>query len=445
MQQLATAAERWRDATSSGPDYVVYIPTDGDTPEHPAGPVHEYAWDRFNTHFLVTVTTAGTFLANWTQAGDYLHGTDQRVVVARSPDRGRTWSRPTVLDGPDSGAENIASWSFPVIVPHSGRIYSIYHKNPGPVDFDRGMTGVLAWRYSDDDGISWSERYERPIRRAAIDDPDEGMFSSFVTPGWQPPIVNRRGQVLCPITRWAGNAFESRFETVTPEIGFNERHHESWFLRFDNILTETDPSKLSITAWPEGDVGLRIPQPRNELLSTAMEPTIQCLSDGRIVCLMRTMTGFIWYSVSEDHGESWRDPEVLRFTPDGPRVPHPSAPCPLYKMQDGRFLLFFHNNDGTAHGGNGPGSGESRRPIYISVGCEIDNPEGQPLAFGRPHMLVDNNYAKSVLTGRPGGMANYGSFTEYGGERVWWYCDRAQYLLGKRISDEMLDGAWLPS
>ena len=84
-------------------------------------------------------------------------------------------------------------------------------------------------------------------------------------------------------------------------------------------------------------------------------------------------------------------------------------------------------------------------PSTSALAARSTIPEGQPLAFGRPHMLVDNNYAKSVLTGRPGGMANYGSFTEYGGECVWWYCDRAQYLLGKRISDEMLDGAWLPS
>ena len=199
MPHLPTATERWRDATCSNPDFIVYIPSDGDTPENPTQPVTDYAWDRFNTHFLVTTTTNGTFLANWTQAGDYLHGTDQRIAVARSLDRGRTWSRPSVLDGPDPGAENIASWSFPVIVPHTGRIYCIYHKNPGLVDFDRGMTGVLAWRYSDDDGLSWSEPYERPIRRAAIDEPDPDLVSSFVTPGWQPPIVTARNQVLCPL------------------------------------------------------------------------------------------------------------------------------------------------------------------------------------------------------------------------------------------------------
>ena len=79
-----------------------------------------------------------------------LHGPNQRVVVARSKDRGRTWSRPTVVDSPEPGTENIASWSFLVVVAHTSRVYCFYHKNIGVVDFDRGMTGVLAWRVSDD-------------------------------------------------------------------------------------------------------------------------------------------------------------------------------------------------------------------------------------------------------------------------------------------------------
>ncbi len=444
MAPASTAADRWADAHVSDPDFVVYIPQDGDTPAHRVASENG-PWDAGNVHFVVTATTTGALLGTWTQAdANSFHGPNARVVVARSEDRGRTWSRPTVLDGPPEGTEQTAVWSVPVVVPHSGRVWIFYHRNTGPVDFDRGMTGVLSWRVSDDDGHTWGERNDTPIGRGAIDDPDPAMLSSWVTSGWQAPIVTRRGSVLCPITRWAGNAFQGQFETVTPDIGFNERHHEAWFLRFDNVMTVDDPADLTVTTWPDADHGIRVPQLRDPRMSTAMEPSIQPLSDGRIVCVLRTMTGYIWYSVSSDDGQSWSEAEMLRFQPGGPPIPHPSAPCPLYKLRDGRYLLFFHNNDGTANGGTGPGSGESRRPIFVSVGREIDNPGGQPLVFGRPHLIVDNDWATSVTRGRPGGIAAYGSLTDFADEVVLWYGDRMQYLLGRRLTDVMLDDTWLP-
>jgi hypothetical protein len=439
----STAADRWRDAHRTNPDYVVFIPSDDDTPIHDVGPRPDGPWDNGNTHFIVTVTTTGAFFATWTQACDAFHGLDARVVTARSLDQGRSWSRPTVVEAPPDDSGKTSVWSFPVVVPHSGRIWLFHHRNTGPVDFDRGMTGVLSWRVSDDDGVTWGKRHDTEIGRGAIDDPN--MLSSWVPSGWQVPLVNKRGEVICPMTRWASNAHQSQFEKVTSEIGFNLRHHEGWFLRFDNVLTVDDPADLIVTTWPDGDHGIQVPHPRNERLSSAMEPSIQNLSDGRIVAVMRTMTGHIWYSVSADFGESWSPAETLRFQPGGPPIPHPSAPCPLHKLRDGRFLLFFHNNDGTAHGADGPGDGRARRPVCVSVGREIDNPGGQPLVFSRPHVLADNEYAVTAVTGKTGGMPIYGSFTEVGDERVLWYPDNTTYLLGRQIPDHVLEDAWIPS
>lgn len=41
------------------------------------------------------------------------------------------------------------------------------------------------------------------------------------------------------------------------------------------------------------------------LNTVAQEPSIVCLPDKRLFCVMRTMTGYIWYSVSSDSGETW--------------------------------------------------------------------------------------------------------------------------------------------
>ena len=420
------------EARRTNPDFVVYVPGDLDRRAQPDKVQAVAAIDRHNVHFIVTVTPSGTFLGTWTQA-DELHGPNQRVVVARSLDRGRTWSVPTVVDHPEPGTENIASWSFFVVVPHTGRVYCFYHKNIGLTDFDRGMTGVLAWRVSDDDGVTWGERFETRIARGAIDHPDKKYPSNWVPSGWQAPIVNARGQVICPITRWASATYHDKKK-------FGDRHHEAWFLRFDNIMTETDPTKLVVTTWPRGDHGIRVPHPAHPRYSAAMEPTIQNLSDGRILCLLRTMTGFIYYSVSSDFGESWSKPDVLRFVPGGPRIEHPNAPCPFFKLRDGRYVLFFHNNAGTANKATGVDDWRSRNPVWTTVGREIHNPGGQPIMFGKPKAFYENGGE-----GRPysGSLALYGSFVEYAGVKYWWYPDAMRFLLGKVVPEEQLDDSWL--
>lgn len=89
-----------REARRTKPDFVVYVPRGKES--------GEVSVDKQNVHVIVTPTQNGTFIATWTQA-DILHGPNQRVVIARSLDKGRTWSVPYVIDEPEPGTENIAS------------------------------------------------------------------------------------------------------------------------------------------------------------------------------------------------------------------------------------------------------------------------------------------------------------------------------------------------
>ena len=50
------------------------------------------------------------------------------------------------------------------------------------------------------------------------------------------------------------------------------------------------------------------------------------LLDGRLFCVYRNTEGHVWYSVSEDHGVTWRPDEMLRYSDDGEGVLHPLAP-----------------------------------------------------------------------------------------------------------------------
>jgi hypothetical protein len=115
------------------------------------------------------------------------------------------------------------------------------------------------------------------------------------------------------------------------------------------------------------------------------------------------------------------------------------APCPLYKLGDGRFLLVFHNNDGTANGGTGPMDYKrNRRPAYAVVGREAKDGGDMPLSFGRPTLLADNGGIPDGPMGRTE-IATYTSLFEYWGRVYFWYPDRKHYLLGKVLSEDLLE------
>ncbi|HOJ53442.1 MAG TPA: exo-alpha-sialidase [Phycisphaerae bacterium] len=415
--QPAAAPAHLRNALASHPDYIVYVPG------APHGP------DGSNQHFLVTPTKAGTFLAFWTMSTRE-NNPDQHVAMSRSEDRGRTWSRPvTVAGGPADAHGRMASWQFPVVVPETGRIYLFWNQNVGITDAREDTTGALAYKWSDDDGRTWSDVHTLQIRKSAISNPEPGSPENWVV--YQAPIITSRGEVIVGFTRWTS-------KTIQPEGGLFDRDSEIWFLRFDNLLTERDGSKLTVTTLPEGQHGLRVPRPDKPAISVAQEPTIQELSDGRFVTIMRTRTGYIYYALSNDRGQMWDRPRPLRYRPGGEKVKQPLAPCPLYKLRDGRFVLIFHNNDGSAFGGTSPSdSRKNRRPVFVAVGREIADPD-HPLVFTRPRLLADNG-------GIPDGpvaqtqIGTYPSLFEYEGKVYFWYPDRKHYLLGKELTEELLD------
>lgn len=417
------AFEEWR---RTNPDLVVYIPRD------PKGR------DTSNQHFNVVATPAGTFLGFWTMATVESHP-DQQVVLSRSPDRGITWSRPQRIDGPSAGdppGTGLASWEFavaaPKVLPGGGtRIWCFYNKNVGIDDARTADTGVLRGRWSDDDGLTWSrETFDLPIGPSAISHPDPKVPATWIV--YQNPTVTPEGHLLAGFTRWASNA-------VDPGTGMFERHSEVWFLRFENLLTEHRPERLAVTTWPKGPHGLEVPNPLRAGRSTAQEPTVQAFSDGRLICVMRTLQGKIYFALSGDDGRSWGEARPLRYEPGGEPIPNPLAPCPLYRLNDGRYLLVFYNNDGTAHGGCGPtDSVNVRNPAFITVGREIPGEAEQPIRFGPPKVFASTDWEPAYAGGKATQVATYCSLVEDGEDRILFYPDRKHFLLAKRITDEWL-------
>lgn len=404
------------DPLVSKPDLQVYIPGR----DHGAG--------QTNQHFLVVPTVKGNFLAFWTTATRE-NDPDQRVVMSRSDDRGKTWTSPRCLAGAETGASaRMASWGFPFVVPGTGRVYLFWNQNVGITDAREDTTGALAYRWSDDEGATWSDNHTLTIRKSAISNPEPGSPPNWVT--YQVPIITPAGDVLVGFTRWASTR-------VQPEGGLFDRDSELWFLRFDNILSETDGAKLKVTTLPDGDHGVRVPRPDKPKVSVAQEPSVQPLSGGRLITVMRTRTGFAWFALSSDGGHSWSEARPLRYRPGGDPVRQPLASCPLYRLQDGRYLLIFHNNSGDANGGQGVAdSRRVRRPVYVIVGRENGDPN-DPITFDPPRLLADNG-------GVPAGVSEhtqigtYPSLFEFDGKVYFWYPDRKHYLLGKILGADLL-------
>ena len=408
------------------PDYAVYLPT---------APGQR---DEFADHIHVFHTPGGDLMCLWTQ-GTYESAPDMRVVYSRSRDGGKTWSPTGVIDEPEF--KNMTSaLGFP-LVSRSGRMYCLYNQHTGCGDGGL-FCGPLRVKYSDDDGHTWiASGVDIPWRRTQFDHPDPRISPTGVV--WQQPVRDARDRLIVGFTRWSSPMVYPR------PVGGNRNHSDSAceLMRFENVDDGPHPRDLKITWLPDEAGTIRVSpgiEPEaSRGYSLAQEPGIGLLPDDRLFMTMRTVTGWIWYTVSDDHGHSWQPTKPLRFHDNGPKVEHPKSPAPLYRLADGRYLLFFHNHAGHLDGATGPWDMDGRRPLYVTVG-EFRPGARQPLWFSKPKLLFDTQKVTCGVT-RLWWLAMYASLTEHEDRRTFWYADRKQFVLGKVISDDLLADMTVPA
>ena len=410
------------------PDYVVYVPSSLD---HAAN-------DRGNEHFLVFDGPDGSLMTTWTQAWVSMEkGNVNRIVFSRSEDEGGTWSPPVLVAGPRDRDDpaHMASWGFPM-VSRSGRIYAIYNQNRGVKGWILFHTGTMAGTYSDDGGRTWAEPQEIPMPRSPYDDPEGEIPPEWIV--WQRPMRDLAGGYFAGYSHW-----------LHPSVA-HLKEIDDWtqiesvveFMRFENVDEDPEPSDLSIrfSAW--GEQALRVPHRDVPHLSVVQEPSIVRLPDQRLFCVMRTCTGYIWWSQSSDDGENWCSPRPLLNRDFGWPLQNPVGPDPIYRLSDGRYIILYHNNRGGKAAG-GTSDAVPREPLYLSLG-EFRLGADQPVWFSDPKLFMAtggtgvDGVERDLGAPGSGSLSMYASFTNRDGEDVLWYPDSKFFLLGKRITGEFL-------
>lgn len=385
-----------RHITFTDPKYVMYVPRHKD-----------YESDNVHLH-VVDHPQFGGLIAFWTQSSIEGAG-DNHAMMSRSKDGGRTWSEAKYIIGAKPSVdkkEKQAHWAFPA-VSKSGRIYLFYYREVEVVVYDRQITGIFSCVYSDDFGDSWSESYDVPLRVTPFD--LHGQVQDNCC--YQMPRRFADGKYLFGYSKYTG---------LGPEYGRQDTH--IYFARLDNLDDDPLPCNLKITHLPDDETGVSVPQGENG--SCAQEPSIAQLPDGRLFCTLRNIRGSVYYTVSEDMGHTWRVPEALCFD-DGSPIAHPLSPCPIYRLEEEKYVLLFH-------GVTSDNIWEPRNPIRKVYG--YFDPDGhQPIRFAAGSDAVFMQLPEEGRELGQFGVTMYGCYVRQGDEHVLWYPDRKFFLLGKEL------------
>ncbi|MGM9508108.1 LamG-like jellyroll fold domain-containing protein [Larkinella sp. GY13] len=334
----------------------------------------------------IVKTNDGAWLCVLTTGTGHEGASGQHLISQRSLDQGKTWIDKRDVE-PGDGPE--ASYAVLLKAP-SGRIFVFYNHNTDNIRAVKGdnppyadglvkrvdSQGYFVFKYSDDNGKSWSaNRVAIPMRNFEIDkkNPYQGKIQYF----WN-----------------VGRAFaykESAYVPVHKVGGFGEgffTSSEGALLQSPDLFTATDPAKAKWNTLPDGEIGLRTPAKDGGPI--AEEQNFVVLSDGSFFCVYRTIDGYPAYTYSRDAGHTWEPPQYMRYG-NGQLMKHPRAANFVWKCENGKYLYWFHNHGGRfirEHKNRRSMAYEDRNPAWVSGGVEVDSPKGKVIRWTQPEVLL---------------------------------------------------------
>ncbi len=228
------------------------------------------------------------------------------LVAYRSKDRGETWEGPSI---PFDIDYNMHSF-IPLIPNNSQRLYA-FGTQPRWDKFNGVENAAIGFRYSDDDGFTWS---------------DVALIEPVNDPGFQAMSAMRMCETdsgTWILGAHAGTPFfkqeDGSMTTCTRQyILRSEDKGKTW-----TLLPDKRPNGWFADGFNRMDEG----RPIN-------------IGSGEIYFMSRTCEGHLWSSRSLDDGKTW---SKLGPSP----LVHPDAPPMLFHLSDGKTLAAFHHNSHT--------------------------------------------------------------------------------------------------
>ncbi|GMV79366.1 MAG: hypothetical protein AMXMBFR7_05500 [Planctomycetota bacterium] len=254
-----------------------------------------------------------------------------RLVAFRSKDGGETWSGPTVPFEIDYNQHGF----IPLIPRGSKRIYGFGTQpiwNEFSTERGQGENAPIGFRYSDDDGYTWS---------------DVTLIRPVNDPGFKGMSVMRMCETASGA--WLLGAHEGDWSykplMTRQYILRSEDQGQTW-----HVLPHARHGGWCVPQFNRMDEGRPID-----------------LGEGRAFCMIRTCEGHLWGAWSDDNGKSWTAPKPTPLV-------HPDAPPMLFHLSDGKTLAAFHHNehaDLNYQGLDGRNECQSpRRQVWVSFSSD---------------------------------------------------------------------------
>ena len=315
----------------------------------------------------IVVLSDGTFVCATTTGAGEEGAAGEYVSVMRSTDGGKSWSEGTPLE--DLEWES----AYAVLVTDRfDRIYCLYnynldHYKKGEFESHRfDMGGTYCMKYSDDRGLSWSERI---IVDVGVTDLDTRY------PFYPKAGGGKQYRFMWNVARPFIDGDDLYIMVGKPFLGVKGQY---MFETSRGVLLVArgivqDPHTPFITL-PEGAKEL-LPRQGDRITE---EHCCVKLSDGTLFCTSRTEKGYPLVFVSHDDGKTFSDGFIPKHV-GGLSVKQPRAANFLWKLKNGKYIYWFHNVGNMGY--------DFRTPAWCAPAFEVDTENGKELVYGQPEIL----------------------------------------------------------
>ncbi len=273
------------------------------------------------------------------------------LVAYRSSDKGRTWSKQGVLF-----PVSYSVHGFVPLIPRGSRRIYCFGTEPMPSLREGRENAPIAFRYSDDDGFTWSG-------------------PQIIRPNNDPDYKGMSVMQMAETTSgaWLIGTHDAKWEPGGEKLG-TWKHLKMGKLATRQYLLRSEDQGRTWTLLP----GAR---PDGWFLPdyNRMEESLPiAFGGGRVALFNRTAEGHLWIMRSSDNGRTWNAPKATPLV-------HPDAPAMVFMLSDRKTLAAFHHN--AYDPGNPHFNGAMRNQLW----CSLSSDEGE--TWSEPRFVMASAHA----------------------------------------------------